>query len=81
MDDYNWLEAMLDHNFCVYFNVIAKIYVYHLCDKPLTFNKTNKFKIEYDDGYIIQDSRRDKELPICIDIGGQIISRDMTVTI
>ena len=25
--------------------------------------------------------RQDKELPICIDIGGQIISRDMTVTI
>jgi hypothetical protein len=78
MDDCNWLEAMLDHNFCVYFNVIAKIYVYHLCDKPLTSNKTNKFKIEYDDGYVIQNTRRDKELPICIDIGGQIISRDMT---
>ena len=53
MDDCNWLEAMLDYNFCVYSNVIAKIYVYRLCDKPLTSNKTNKFKIESDDGYVI----------------------------
>ena len=48
MDDCNWQEAIMDHNFCVYFNIIAKIYVYCLCDKPLTSNKTNKFKIEYD---------------------------------
>ena len=50
MDNCNWLEAIMDHNFCVYFNVIAKIYVYYLCEKPLTSNKTNKFNIEYDDG-------------------------------
>ena len=55
MDDCNWLEAIMNHTFCVYFDVIAKIYVYRLCDKPLTSNKTNKFKIEYHDGYVIQN--------------------------
>ena len=68
----------MDHTFCVYFNVIAKIYVYRLCDKPLTSNKTNKFKIEYDDKYVIQN-KESSIVQIQKDRLNKV--RDMTVTI